>query len=65
MLENQRFYTLQQLTKITGFTRQHFYNESARGKLTLRKAGGRTVVLSEDLDAWVQTFEKVEPSHAA
>ena len=57
MQAQQRFYTLQQLVKQTGFSRQHFYNEHARGRLVMRKAGGRTVVLAEDLEDWVKTFE--------
>lgn len=65
MQDRQRFYTLQQLQKMTGFSRAHFYNEATRGKLLLRKAGGRTVVLAEDLDAWVKTFEPLQVEQAA
>jgi predicted DNA-binding transcriptional regulator AlpA len=65
MQDRQRFYTLQQLVKMTGFSRAHFYNEAARGKLVMRKAGGRTVVLAEDLDAWIATFEPLPAEQAA
>ncbi|MFB9953429.1 helix-turn-helix transcriptional regulator [Rhizobium puerariae] len=63
-MERQRFYTLQQLIKLYGFSRQHFYNEHARGRLVMRKAGSRTVVLAEDLDAWVKTFETLPVDQA-
>jgi excisionase family DNA binding protein len=65
MQERPRFYTLQQLVELTGFSRPHFYNLHDRGHLTLRKAGGRTVVLREDVDAWIAKFEPLAKEKAA
>ena len=56
---DQRFYTIPQIQERTGFSRGFLYIESRRGNLTLRKCGGRTVVLAEDLDRWIATFAVV------
>ncbi len=65
MNERRPSYTLQQLIELTGFSRQHFYNECNRGKLRLSKAGGRTVVMAADLDSWMAAFREVRAQSSA
>ncbi|RFB95581.1 hypothetical protein B5K11_11770 [Rhizobium leguminosarum bv. trifolii] len=60
-----RFYVMKQVMEMTGFSRQHLYNEHARGKLVLKKAGGRTIVMAEDFERWIGSFHNVAPAKAA
>ena len=64
-MSDRRFYTIKQIMEQTGFSRAFLYIEAGRGKLTLRKCGGRTVVLAEDLDRWIATFEVVPAARVA
>lgn len=61
----QRFFTLKQVCAKTGFSRQTLYNEKSRGKLIMRKAGGRTVILAEDFEQWIANFQVIPASRAA
>ncbi len=65
MVMERRFYVLKQVMEITGFSRAHLYNENSRGKLVLKKAGGRTVVMVEDFERWVESFDHVGPPSKA
>ncbi len=64
-MSDKRFFTIKQIMEQTGFSRGFLYLEAGRGKLTMRKCGGRTVVLAEDLDRWIATFEVVPAAQAA
>ena len=64
-MSERLFYTIKQIMEQTGFSRAFLYIEAGRGKLVMRKCGGRTVVLAEDLERWVATFEVVPASQAA
>lgn len=51
------FYTIQDFMRATGLSRRFVYLERARGKLILRKAGGRTIILREDVESYVKSLE--------
>lgn len=62
----RKFFYLNEVQEMTGFSRQTLYNEMWRGKLIFRKAASRTVVFKEDLDAWMRGFAVVQsPAHHA
>jgi excisionase family DNA binding protein len=52
-------YSLDDLTLVTGLGRTRLYELINSGKLPARKAGRRTLVLREDVDAFLRSLPKV------
>ncbi len=46
-------YSVAQASKLAGVGRSHLYEEIKAGRLPVRKAGRRTLVLASDLSAWL------------
>lgn len=55
--DGKLFYTVQDFMLATGLSRRFIYLERERGKLVLRKAGGRTVILREDVEAYLKSLD--------
>jgi excisionase family DNA binding protein len=53
-------YNLHQVAAITGLGRTTLYEMIKRGKLVARKVGVRTIVLQEDLAAFLHGLERVQ-----
>lgn len=49
-------YTIPEAVKATGFSRSRIYELIKRGDLKPRKAGRRTILLRNDLEAMVQNL---------
>ncbi len=46
--------TIPQAVRLSGIGRSSLYKAIARGELSARKAGNRTIVLTEDLHRWLE-----------
>ena len=46
-------YSIQEVCRVTSAGRTSIYAEIKAGRLTARKIGRRTVVLKDDLEAWL------------
>ena len=51
-------YSIAELPAIVSLGRSHIYEEIRSGRLRTIKAGRRTLVLAEDLRAWLQSMVK-------
>jgi excisionase family DNA binding protein len=49
-------YSIQDVTKLTGLGRSYIYEEIRDGRLLIRKAGRRSLVLPDDLKAWLASL---------
>jgi excisionase family DNA binding protein len=49
-------YSIQDVTKLTGLGRSYIYEEIRDGRLRIRKAGRRSLVLPDDLKAWLASL---------
>ncbi|MBZ9859722.1 helix-turn-helix domain-containing protein [Mesorhizobium sp. CA12] len=49
-------YTIKEFSRIYGVSRSFIYKEVARGNLEVRKAGRRTLILSDVADRWLQSL---------
>jgi excisionase family DNA binding protein len=49
-------YTIQQASEATGLSRALLYRFKAEGKITFRKSAGRTVILAEDMQAFLESL---------
>jgi excisionase family DNA binding protein len=53
----ERFaYSIEEVTKVTGLGRSYIYEEIRDGRLRIRKAGRRSLVLPDDLQAWLASL---------
>lgn len=57
-------YTIPEAVKASGFTRTRLYEEHAAGRLRMKKAGRRTIILAADLTALVEALPDL-PARAA
>ncbi|MEY9189158.1 helix-turn-helix domain-containing protein [Bradyrhizobium ottawaense] len=49
-------YSIADITKLVGLGRTFVYQEIKEGRLAVRKAGRRTLVLDADLKAWLSAL---------
>jgi excisionase family DNA binding protein len=49
-------YSIEEVTKLTGLGRSSIYEEIRDGRLRIRKAGRRSLVLPDDLKAWLASL---------
>lgn len=57
--------TLEKATEASGIGRTQLYELFKEGKLTPRKSGRRTLVLADELDAYVRSLPVGVSRHAA
>lgn len=57
--------TIAEAVQITGIGRTSLYKLISIGRLTPRKLGKRTLILVDELDAFVQSLPAGGPSHDA
>ncbi len=58
-------YSVEDVVSASGIGRTSVYAAIASGRLTARKAGRRTIILRDDLRAWLESFEPVAASKAS
>lgn len=56
--------TLEKATEASGIPRSRFYELFKEGKLTPRKSGRRTLVLTEELEQYLKSLPKGVSRHA-
>ena len=49
-------YSIDDVIKLVGLGRTFIYEQIKEGRLTVRKAGRRTLVFDEDLEAWLRAL---------
>jgi hypothetical protein len=54
-------YSITELTQVAGVGRSFLYDEVKAGRLIVRKAGRRSLILAEDATAWLASLPKVAP----
>ena len=54
--------TCREACRLTGIGRTKLYDEIREGRLKARKLGSRTLILADDLAAWLQNLP---PAHAS
>lgn len=57
-------HSIADVSRITSIGRTPLYEEIKRGKLKARKAGRRTVILDEDLRAWLASLPNLHQTAA-
>jgi hypothetical protein len=65
MLEQPDAYSLGNFASRHGISRSKVYGEIRAGRLTARKIGDRTIILTEDGKAWRESLPKVPASRPA
>jgi len=60
-----RAFSLNELMALGFGCRTFLYGEINAGRLGARKRGRRTLILAEDLDRWLKTFEEIKPKNVA
>ena len=60
--EKRLAYTVNEALRLLPIGRTKFYDEANAGRLTLRKCGRTTLVLDEDLKAFLQSLPVVRPT---
>ena len=53
---NRLVYSIADITKLVGLGRTFVYEQIKEGRLPIRKAGRRTLVLDADLRAWLSAL---------
>lgn len=56
--EDTRALSVEAFCRLYGIGRTHFYQEVKAGRIPVRKAGKRTLVLKEDAEAWLAALPK-------
>lgn len=51
-------YSISDLPALTSLGRSFIYEEIKAGRLQTLKAGRRTLVMADDLNAWLQSYRK-------
>ena len=57
--------SIPEAAKTSGIGRTSIYDEIASGRLRAVKRGRRTLILSDDLKAWIQALQPVQPKRLA
>lgn len=57
-------YTIKAVQGVTGLGRSSIYAAIANGSLRARKMGARTLVMSNDLEDWLNSLPVLKPSKA-
>ncbi|SFJ28266.1 helix-turn-helix transcriptional regulator [Aerobium aerolatum] len=55
---------VKQAVAASGLTRSHLYEAMKAGKLTVRKAGRRTIILAEDLRQYIESLPTAQRKEA-
>jgi excisionase family DNA binding protein len=55
--------TIPEVCEQTRFSRTTIYEAIAAGELIARKRGARTIILNEELSAWLKSLPVVQPKH--
>ena len=58
-------YSIREAASTSGIGRTTIYNEIAAGRLRAVKRGRRTLILADDLKAWVAALQPIEPKITA
>lgn len=61
----KRGLTLEEFMAAYGIRRTKTYEEINSGRLRARRAGGRTIIASEDAEAWLAALPDLRQAHAA
>jgi excisionase family DNA binding protein len=54
--------TIDELSKREGVSRTYIYREINAGRLKARKRGRRTIILREDVRAWLKALPEYQPA---
>jgi len=57
-------YTIKAVQGVTGLGRSSIYAAIANGSLRARKMGTRTLIMSNDLEDWLNSLPALKPSKA-
>ena len=57
-------YTVREAIREIGIGRTKFYREIAEGKIKPRKIGKKTIILAEDIEAYLQSLPTMEATDA-
>lgn len=57
-------YTIPAAQRATGLGRSSIYTAISSGALKARKMGTRTLIMSDDLEAWLNSLPALKPSKA-
>lgn len=52
--------SIREFTALTGLGRTSTYREIREGRLKVRKVGRRTLILQEDVQAWLTALERID-----
>jgi predicted site-specific integrase-resolvase len=55
-------YRLRDAARMAGVSRATLYRAAGDGKVTIRKAKGRSVILAKDLQAWLESLPTMGPA---
>ncbi|QGM98431.1 helix-turn-helix domain-containing protein [Methylocystis parvus] len=55
-------YSIEETARITSLGRTALYEEIRAGRLKSRKAGRRTIVLADDIRAWLASLPQAQPA---
>ena len=58
MEEVKRALSVEQAAKAAGVGRTLLFEEIRKGRITARKVGRRTIITTDDLDAWLKSLPK-------
>lgn len=56
-------YTVNEAIREIGIGRTKLYSEIAEGKITPRKIGKKTIILAEDIEAYLQSLPTMEAAN--
>ncbi|QDO99096.1 helix-turn-helix domain-containing protein [Ferrovibrio terrae] len=62
MLDQPLAYSLDKAAQLSGRSRRQLYRHIESGALIARKDGFRTIVLADDLRAWLDALPRLKPS---
>jgi excisionase family DNA binding protein len=58
MEETKRAMSVEEAAKAAGVGRTLLFEEIRKGRITARKVGRRTIITTEELDAWLRSLPK-------
>jgi excisionase family DNA binding protein len=62
-MDSKLAYSIDETSQISNTGRTAIYDAINRGELVARKRGTRTLILSEDLKAWLERLPKLKTSN--
>ena len=65
MDEARRALTIMEFATRYSIGRSKIYEEAAAGRITLRKAGKKTLITVDDAEQWLANLPAIEPKSAA